>query len=76
MAEMLLAVRSGVVEDWDGSPCEITAGQTRIAPEVLDERPQFGEYFERDFGVPGTDAGAVRCRTTLADGRVVADDRF
>ena len=69
--EMLVAVRSGVTFNWDGAPKEITAGQTRIAPELLDERPQFAEFFERDVSVRGTDASAMRVRTTLPNGRIV-----
>jgi hypothetical protein len=49
---MLIAVRSGVCEDWGGTLNEITAGKTRISPRKLAERPQFGEFFERDFGDP------------------------
>jgi hypothetical protein len=58
MTEMLLAIRSGVVEDrWapDGIE-EITAGQTRVAPSLLEERPQYRDFFEDDFSAPGTDA--------------------
>jgi hypothetical protein len=42
----------------------------------LDECPQFGEFFERDFSAPGSRADAARCRTTLREGRVIADDRL
>jgi hypothetical protein len=75
-AEMLVAIRTGYTEDWDGSLTEIIAGQTRIAPEILDERPQYGEFFERGFSAPDTDAEQVRCRTVLPDGTVLADERF
>jgi hypothetical protein len=58
MPEMLLAIRTGVVEDpWspDGIE-EIIAGKTRVAPSLLEERPQYRDFFEDDFSAPGTDA--------------------
>jgi hypothetical protein len=44
MAEMLVAVASGFVED-AGELVELTAGWTRIHPELL-ERAGYSEFFE------------------------------
>lgn len=63
--EMLIAVRSGVTFNWDGSVVEFTAGRTRIAPELLTECPQFEQFFERDFTAPGTDASRSVIRTMM-----------
>lgn len=67
--EMLIACRDGYVKD--GGLVEVKAGITRIAPEVLDERPQYGDFFERSFSAPGTDAMRVRTRVSLPGGRVI-----
>ncbi len=53
-SEMLLAISDGYVRQNDGTLYEVKRGKTRIAVDVLDEEPQFGAHFERDFGVPGT----------------------
>ena len=68
MPEMLIAVRSGYVDD-DGLH-EIVAGKTRIAPEVL-ERPGYEEFFEPGVSVRGTDS--TRCEgRAMFQGHVVA----
>lgn len=67
--EMLICCRSGYVRDWDGELTEVTAGVSRIAPELLEERPQFGEFFEAGLSAKGSSAEA-RYRTELPDGRV------
>jgi hypothetical protein len=69
--EMLIAVSSGFVED-GGEAREITAGRDRIAPEVLDERPQYGEFFDRSVRARGTDALSARYRVRMPSGRVLA----
>lgn len=69
--EMLIAVSSGFVED-GGEAREITAGRDRIAPEVLAERPQYGEFFDRKVTAKGSDALSTRYRVRTPDGRVIA----
>jgi hypothetical protein len=69
--EMLVAVSSGFVDD-GGEAREITAGRDRIAPEVLRDRPQYGEFFDPGVTARGTDATSARYRVTLPGGRVVA----
>lgn len=68
--EMLIAMRGGYLDD-HGELVEIKAGISRIAPEVLDERPQYGDFFERGFSAPGTNAVEARYRITLPGGRGV-----
>lgn len=48
---MLIAISSGFLDD-DGL-CEIVAGKTRIAPELLAQRPQYAEFFEADVRTAG-----------------------
>lgn len=69
--EMLIAVNSGFVDD-GGEAREITAGRDRIAPEVLAERPQYGEFFDPGVTARGTDATVARFRMWLPDGSVIA----
>jgi hypothetical protein len=70
--EMLIACRDGFLND-GGKLVEVKAGVTRIAPEVLAERPQYGDFFERSFSAPGTDSLRVRSRVSLPGGTVLAD---
>lgn len=65
--EMLIALRDGYLDD-GGELVEIKAGITRIAPEILAARPQYGDFFERGFSAPGTNAVQARYRVTLPGG--------
>lgn len=62
--EMLIALRDGYLDD-EGELVEIKAGVTRIAPEILAARPQYGDFFERGHSAPGTNAVQARYRVTL-----------
>jgi len=69
--EMLVALGDGVVDD-GGTLVEIKAGKTRIAPEVLAERPEYGDLFDRSVSVRGTNATQARYRIRLPDGVLIA----
>jgi hypothetical protein len=68
--EMLVAVQSGFIED-AGELVEITAGKSRISPEVLG-RPGYSEFFEPDVTARGTDAERTEIRYFGRDGRLHA----
>jgi hypothetical protein len=70
MSRMLVAVQSGFVED-GGQLFEITAGKTRIAPEVL-ERPGYSEYFEDGVTARGTNSERTELRYMGRDGKLHA----
>jgi hypothetical protein len=69
--EMLVALGDGVVDD-EGTLVQIKRGKTRIAPEVLASRPEYGHLFDRSVSAPHTDALRARYRIRTPDGRVLA----
>lgn len=69
---MLVAIASGFLDD-DGL-CEVIAGKTRIAPEILRERPQYADYYEADVRAAGAFAECrSEIRSTAPDGSCVFD---
>lgn len=68
--ELLVAISDGFVDDPRTGLVEITAGRTRIAPSLLSENPDYGEFFDRDVTAPGTDANRAVRRITLDPARL------